>query len=117
MVSQKYVAEHHQTHKNYVRFWELHRRLLGFSALLALIFYFVVRQLAWRYLIVKIQLSYSNSRLNSNGIAYANYFLAILKGYRDASANALAIILGSVIGVIAYYLCYLVGGYEGALAG
>ncbi|PQQ41809.1 lipid III flippase WzxE [Photorhabdus luminescens] len=51
------------------------------------------------------------------GIAFANYFLAILKGYRDAQRNALAIILGSVIGVMAYYLCFFLGGYEGALAG
>ncbi|MCC8457144.1 lipid III flippase WzxE [Photorhabdus aegyptia] len=51
------------------------------------------------------------------GIAFANYFLAILKGYRDAQRNALAIILGSVIGVMAYYLCFVLGGYEGALAG
>lgn len=51
------------------------------------------------------------------GIAYSNYFLAILKGYRDASGNAQAIILGSLLGVVAYYLCYILGGYEGALAG
>ncbi|MBI6549540.1 lipid III flippase WzxE [Xenorhabdus lircayensis] len=51
------------------------------------------------------------------GIAYANYFLAILKGFRDAQGNALAIILGSLVGVIAYGLCYWLGGYEGALAG
>ncbi|MCW7761958.1 lipid III flippase WzxE [Photorhabdus luminescens] len=51
------------------------------------------------------------------GIAFANYFLAILKGYRDAQRNALAIIFGSVIGVMAYYLCFILGGYEGALAG
>ncbi|MBS9441590.1 lipid III flippase WzxE [Photorhabdus heterorhabditis] len=51
------------------------------------------------------------------GIASANYFLAILKGYRDALGNALAIILGSLIGVMAYYLCFTLGGYEGALAG
>ncbi|WP_118984701.1 lipid III flippase WzxE [Photorhabdus sp. CRCIA-P01] len=51
------------------------------------------------------------------GIAFANYFLAILKGYRDAQRNALAIIFGSVIGVMAYYLCFVFGGYEGALAG
>lgn len=51
------------------------------------------------------------------GIAFANYFLAILKGYRDAQRNALAIIFGSVIGVMAYYFCFVLGGYEGALAG
>ncbi|OCQ50471.1 Polysaccharide biosynthesis protein [Photorhabdus australis subsp. thailandensis] len=92
--------------------------ILGFSTLLAVIFLLcsvpisiglfghrdyepVVRALAF------IQM----------GIASANYFLAVLKGYRDAQGNALAIILGSLIGVIAYYLCFILGGYEGALAG
>lgn len=51
------------------------------------------------------------------GIAYANLFMAVLKGYRDAMGNALAVIGGSLIGVVAYYLCFTLGGYEGALAG
>ena len=51
------------------------------------------------------------------GIAWANFSLAIIKGFRDAPGNALAIIAGSVIGVIAYYLCYRLGGYSGALLG
>jgi antigen flippase len=37
------------------------------------------------------------------GIAWANLLLALMKGFRDAAGNALALILGSVIGVIAYY--------------
>lgn len=51
------------------------------------------------------------------GIGYANYFLALIKGYRDARSNALSIIYGSVIGVIAYVACFLLGGYKGALIG
>ncbi|RLM21544.1 O-antigen translocase [Brenneria alni] len=51
------------------------------------------------------------------GIAYANLFLAILKGYRDAVGNALAVISGSLIGLAAYWLCFMLGGYRGALAG
>jgi antigen flippase len=51
------------------------------------------------------------------GIAWANLLLALMKGFRDAAGNALALILGSVIGVIAYYFCYRLGGYEGALLG
>lgn len=51
------------------------------------------------------------------GIAYANLFLAILKGYRDAMANALSIIFGSLIGVVAYVVCFKLGGYSGALVG
>ncbi|WP_113626911.1 lipid III flippase WzxE [Pectobacterium peruviense] len=51
------------------------------------------------------------------GIAYANLFLAILKGYRDAIGNALAVIGGSLIGLAAFWLCLRLGGYAGALAG
>ncbi|MGL4269433.1 MAG: lipid III flippase WzxE [Plesiomonas sp.] len=51
------------------------------------------------------------------GIAYANLLLAILKGQRDAMGNALALIAGSVIGVVAYCLSFWLGGYAGALAG
>ncbi|MGL5007238.1 MAG: lipid III flippase WzxE [Plesiomonas sp.] len=51
------------------------------------------------------------------GIAYANLFLAIIKGQRDAMGNALAVIGGSILGVVAYSLCFWLGGYTGALAG
>lgn len=51
------------------------------------------------------------------GIACANFFLAILKGYRDAQGNALAVIVGSLIGLIAFYLSFRLGGYAGALVG
>ena len=51
------------------------------------------------------------------GIAWANLLLALMKGFRDAAGNALALILGSIIGVVAYYFCYRLGGYEGALLG
>ncbi|MDU6435423.1 MAG: lipid III flippase WzxE, partial [Pantoea sp.] len=51
------------------------------------------------------------------GIAWANLALALLKGYRDARGNALALIIGSLIGVAAYVLCWWIGGYAGALVG
>ena len=51
------------------------------------------------------------------GIAWANLLLALMKGFRDAAGNALSLIAGSLIGVVAYYACYLLGGYEGALLG
>lgn len=51
------------------------------------------------------------------GIAYSNFFLAILKGYRDAKGNALSIIAGSLIGTLAYILCFYWFDYYGALAG
>ncbi len=115
----KYVAEHHQDPlKLKTILGTSSSIILASSTLLALIFlvftdeislalfghndyYSVIRALAF------IQM----------GIAYSNYFLAILKGYRDAAGNALAIILGSLVGVIAYYFCFELGGYEGALAG
>lgn len=50
-------------------------------------------------------------------IAYANLSLAILKGYRDAKGNALAVIGGSLLGVVVYYVSFRVGGYPGALIG
>lgn len=51
------------------------------------------------------------------GIAWANLALALLKGFRDAAGNALSLIAGSLIGVAAYFLCWRVAGYEGALLG
>jgi antigen flippase len=30
-----------------------------------------------------------------------------MKGFRDAAGNALSLIIGSVMGVAAYYLCYV----------
>ncbi|MGJ0128997.1 lipid III flippase WzxE [Pantoea sp. ARC607] len=51
------------------------------------------------------------------GIAWANFTLALLKGYRDARGNALALIFGSLIGVAGYLVCWWAGGYQGALIG
>lgn len=51
------------------------------------------------------------------GIAWANLALAIMKGFRDAAGNALALIFGSVVGVAAWFVCYWFGGYSGALVG
>lgn len=51
------------------------------------------------------------------GIAWSNLILAIIRGYRDAKSNALSLMTGSVIGVIAYIVCWWTGGYSGALTG
>ncbi|MGR6981740.1 lipid III flippase WzxE [Testudinibacter sp. P27/CKL/0425] len=51
------------------------------------------------------------------GIALSNYFLAILRGQRNAKANALSIILGALLGVIGFLLGLFVFGYQGALVG
>ncbi|KAA8996461.1 lipid III flippase WzxE [Affinibrenneria salicis] len=115
----KYVAEYqHQPEQLRALLGTSAAMVLVFSTLLALIFLLaagpigvalfghddyrdVIRALAF------IQM----------GIAGANLLLAILKGYRDALGNALAIVVGSLIGVLAYYLCFSLGGYRGALAG
>ncbi|NIF24552.1 lipid III flippase WzxE [Candidatus Pantoea multigeneris] len=92
--------------------------VLGFSTLLALVFILaagpisqalfghdgyqqVIRILAFLQL----------------GIAWANLTLALIKGFRDARGNALALIVGSLIGVLGYLLCWWLGGYAGALVG
>ena len=92
--------------------------VLGFSTLLALIFLLAAAPISQGLfghthyqglvrLVALVQM----------GIAWANLLLAFIKGFRDAAGNALALIAGSVIGVVAYYGCYRFGGYEGALLG
>ncbi|UUE09733.1 lipid III flippase WzxE [Dickeya zeae] len=51
------------------------------------------------------------------GIALASLLLAILKGYQDAPGNALAVIAGSLLGVVAYGISFWLGAYTGALVG
>ncbi|PHM36351.1 lipid III flippase WzxE [Xenorhabdus innexi] len=115
----KYVAEHHsQPEKLRAVLGTSSTIILGFSTLLAVVFLLFSDAISIglfghnHYKTVVQALAFIQM-----GIAYANYFLAILKGFRDAQGNALAIILGSLTGVIAYVLCYWLGGYEGALAG
>lgn len=92
--------------------------VLGFSTLLALIFVLAAAPISQGLfghthyqglvrLVALVQM----------GIAWANLLLAFIKGFRDAAGNALALIAGSIIGVVAYYGCYRFGGYEGALLG
>lgn len=92
--------------------------ILGFSTLLAAIFLLFAEPIsAALFGYVKYQNVVRAVAFIQMGIAYANFFLAILKGYRDAVGNALGVIGGSLFGVIGYVVCYLLGGYEGALAG
>ncbi|WP_052285519.1 lipid III flippase WzxE [Kluyvera genomosp. 1] len=92
--------------------------VLGFSTLLALIFLLAAAPISLGLfghtdyqglvrLVALVQM----------GIAWANLLLALMKGFRDAAGNALSLIAGSLIGVVAYYACFLLGGYEGALLG
>jgi antigen flippase len=92
--------------------------VLGFSTLLALIFVLASGPISQGLfgqrdyqglvrLVALVQL----------GIAWANLSLAIIKGFRDAAGNALALILGSLIGVLAWLVSWRLGGYPGALLG
>ncbi|MFU0967936.1 lipid III flippase WzxE [Kluyvera ascorbata] len=92
--------------------------VLGFSTLLAVIFLLAAAPISQGLfghtdyqglvrLVALVQM----------GIAWANLLLALMKGFRDAAGNALSLIAGSLIGVVAYYACYRLGGYEGALLG
>lgn len=115
----KYVAEYQQQPL-------LLRKMLGtascfillFSVLLALVFLLAAEPICdalfgHRHFTGLIRLM----ALIQLGIAYTNYCLAVLKGYRDARGNALVVISGSLLGVVVYYLCYLTAGYLGTLAG
>lgn len=92
--------------------------VLAFSTLLAVIFLLAARPISiglfghdnYQHVVRLVALV-------QMGIAWANLSLAIIKGFRDAAGNALALIAGSLIGVIAYYACFRLGGYEGALLG
>lgn len=115
----KYVAEYHQTPtKLGAVLGTSSLIILGFSTLLAFIFLlfssFISLALFGH---THYQMVICALGLIQMGIAYANYFLAILKGYRDAKGNALSIIVGSLAGVIAYYFCFRLSGYQGALIG
>ncbi|WP_312122346.1 lipid III flippase WzxE [Kosakonia cowanii] len=92
--------------------------VLGFSTLLALLFLLAAAPISQGLfghthyqglvrLVALVQM----------GIAWANLLLAVMKGFRDAAGNALSLIIGSLIGVLAWYLCYRIGGYQGALLG
>ncbi len=115
----KYVAEYHQDSQRLrLAVGTASSIVLGFSTLLALVFLFAAEPISIGlfghadYVGVVRAVAFIQM-----GIAYANLFMAVLKGYRDAMGNALAVIGGSLIGVVAYYLCFKLGGYEGALAG
>ncbi|MBE2895255.1 lipid III flippase WzxE [Pasteurellaceae bacterium NCTC 11878] len=51
------------------------------------------------------------------GIALSNYFLAILRGYRDAKYNAISTIIGAVLGMVAFSVGLYLFDYQGALVG
>ncbi|ATG02996.1 polysaccharide biosynthesis protein [Lelliottia amnigena] len=116
----KYVAQYHDDDAASLRkvVGTSSAMVLGFSTLLAVVFLLAAAPIS--------QGLFGNTHyqglvrlvaLVQMGIAWANLLLALMKGFRDAAGNALALIAGSLIGVIAYYFCYRLGGYEGALLG
>ena len=92
--------------------------VLGFSTLLAVVFLLAAKPISiGLFGHADYQQVIRIVAFLQMGIAWANLSLAIMKGFRDARGNALALIVGSLIGVVAYYACYRVGGYSGALVG
>ena len=92
--------------------------VLGFSTLLALVFLLAAAPISQGLfghthyqglvrLVALVQM----------GIAWANFLLALMKGFRDAAGNAFSLIAGSLIGVGAFFACSGLGGYSGALVG
>lgn len=115
----KYVAQHHDSPEELRKvIGTSSAMVLGFSTLLAIIFVLAAKPIS---LGLFGHESYQGLvrlvALVQMGIAWANLSLAIMKGFRDAAGNALALIGGSLIGVVAYYLCYRLGDYQGALLG
>ncbi|MFP1985814.1 lipid III flippase WzxE [Lonsdalea quercina] len=115
----KYVAEYQQRPSAL-------RSLLGTATTLVTAFSLVLALVLWLAATPIAEALFGDARYASVvralallqvGIAYANLFLAILKGYRRARGNALAIIAGSLIGLLAYLACFWLGGYHGALVG
>ncbi|MCC3704727.1 lipid III flippase WzxE [Rouxiella badensis] len=115
----KYVAENHQ-HPDRLKavLGTASTLILSFSTLLALVFLFAAEPISVALFgHGEYQSVVRAVALIQMGIAYANLFQAILKGYRDAQGNALTVIAGSLIGLLAYWICFTVGGYRGALMG
>ncbi|VTN13026.1 O-antigen translocase [Raoultella terrigena] len=92
--------------------------VLGFSTLLAIIFLLAAAPISQGLFgHTQYQGLVRLVALVQMGIAWANFLLALIKGFRDAAGNAVSLIAGSLIGVVAYYACYHFGGYQGALLG
>lgn len=115
----KFVAQHHDDPTQLRKVVGTSSAMvLGFSTLLALVFLLAaapVSQALFGH--TEYQGLVRLVALVQMGIAWANLLLALMKGFRDAAGNALSLIAGSFIGVVAYYACYRFGGYQGALLG
>ncbi|MEO3992375.1 lipid III flippase WzxE [Pseudocitrobacter cyperus] len=115
----KFVAEHHDSPTQLRKVVGTSSAMvLGFSTLLALLFLLAAAPISQALFgHTEYQGLVRLVALVQMGIAWANLLLALMKGFRDAAGNALSLIAGSFIGVVAYYACYRLGGYQGALLG
>ena len=101
----KYVAQYHDNPQQLRRVVGTSSAMvLGFSTLMALVFVLAAAPIS--------QGLFGNT--DYQGLVR---LVALMKGFRDAAGNALSLIVGSLIGVLAYYVSYRLGGYEGALLG
>ena len=115
----KYVAQHHDDPARLRKVVGTSSAMvLGFSTLMAAIFLLAAAPISQGLFgHTHFQGLVRLVALVQMGIAWANLLLALMKGFRDAAGNALSLIIGSLVGVVAYYGCYRLGGYEGALLG
>ena len=102
----KYVAEYHQQPDRLKAVvGTSSSMILGFSTLLAVVFLIAAEPISvGLFGHADYQPIVRAVAFIQMGIAYANFFMAVLKGFRDARGNALSIIGGSLLAGVAYYL-------------
>lgn len=115
----KYVAEfEYQPDKLTALLSTANRIIVLFSGVLALILFLFAEQISqWLFYSKDYQSVIMATAIAQFGIANSNYFLAILKGYRNVKANALSVIIGSLLGLVVFLIGLYCGGYQGALVG
>lgn len=115
----KYVAEFEdQPEKLTVLLSTANRIIVLFSCVLALIFVLFSGSMSeWLFYSKDYQAVIIATGIAQFGIANSNYFLAILKGYRNVKANALSVIIGSLLGLSVFLIGLYGCGYQGALVG
>ncbi|WP_150538255.1 lipid III flippase WzxE [Actinobacillus vicugnae] len=115
----KYVAEfEHQPENLTALFSTANRIIVLFSGVLALVFLLCSAQISqWLFYSQDYQTVVIATGIAQFGIANSNYFLAILKGYRNVKATAMSVIIGSLLGLSVFLIGLYGCGYHGALVG
>lgn len=115
----KYVAEYEHDPEKLDAFLSTSNRIIVlFSAALAVVFVLFSGTISeclfyrpdYRLLVIA-------TGIIQFGIALGNYFLAVLKGYRNAKANAVSLILGTLAGLFVFLVGFVEFDYQGALFG